>query len=87
MLSKLEKCIKVGICHAIQQYGKANKKNMKDHDKKRIVISYVLWSINLCGWAMNPKLPVNGLCALKKHLSLTKILQRAMMKKVMKEVF
>ena len=39
MLSMLEKCIRGEICHAIPQYGEANKKYMKDSDKKGIVIS------------------------------------------------
>ena len=34
MLLMVEKGIKVGICHAIHQYAKANNKYMKDYDKK-----------------------------------------------------
>ena len=34
LLLMVEKGIKVGICHAIHQYAKANNKYMKDYDKK-----------------------------------------------------
>ena len=31
----VEKYIRRGICHAIQQYAEANKKYMKDYDKNK----------------------------------------------------
>ena len=34
MLLKVEKGIRGGICHSNYQYAKANKKYMKDYDKK-----------------------------------------------------
>ena len=34
LLLMVEKGIKIGICHAIHQYAKANNKYMKDYDKK-----------------------------------------------------
>ena len=35
MLLMVEKGIRVGICHAIHQYAKANNKYMKDYDKTK----------------------------------------------------
>ena len=35
MLSMVEKTIGGGICHAVHQYTKANKKCMKDYDKNK----------------------------------------------------
>ena len=35
MLLLVEKEIRGGICHSIYQYGKANKKYMKDYDKNK----------------------------------------------------
>ena len=38
----VKKGIKGGIFHSVYRYAKANNKNMKDSDKKRIVISSIL---------------------------------------------
>ena len=38
----VKKGIKGGIFHSVYRYVKANNKNMKDYDKKRIVISSIL---------------------------------------------
>ena len=35
MLLMVEKCIREGICHAINRYAKANNKYMKDYDKNK----------------------------------------------------
>ena len=35
MLSMVEKCIRVGICHSVYWYAKANNKYMKDYDKNK----------------------------------------------------
>ena len=53
MLLMVEKGIGGGICHSICRYAKANKKYMKDHDKKKS--SYLqYWDVsNLYGWAMS----------------------------------
>ena len=34
MLLMVEKGVRAGICHAINQYAKANNKSMKDYDNK-----------------------------------------------------
>ena len=61
MLLTIEDGIRVGICHAIQQYAKANNKYMKDYnkDKESSYIQY-LDTNNLYGMAMTEKLPVKG---------------------------
>ena len=52
-----EKGIRVGICHSVYQYAKANNKHMKDYDK----LSYIqYWNVNnLYRWKMLQKLPAN----------------------------
>ena len=42
LLFMVKKGIKGGIFHSVYRYAKANNKNMKDSDKKRIVISSIL---------------------------------------------
>ena len=42
MLLKIEKGIRVGICHAIRRYAKANKRYMKNYDKT-IESSYLMY--------------------------------------------
>ena len=61
MLLMIEDGIRGGICHAIQQYAKANNKYMKDYnkDKESSYIQY-LDTNNLYGMAMTEKLPVKG---------------------------
>ena len=53
-LLMVEKGIRIGICHAIHRYAKANNKFMKDCDKN-IELSYLkLWDVNnFYGWAMS----------------------------------
>ena len=53
----VEKGIRVGICHSVYQYAKANNKHMKDYDK----LSYIqYWNVNnLYRWKMLQKLPAN----------------------------
>ena len=61
MLLMVEEGIRVGICHAIHRYAKANNKYMKNYDKNE-ESSYIQYldTNNLHGWAMRQKLPVNG---------------------------
>ena len=60
MLFKVEKGIKGGICHAINQYAKANNKYMKDYDKNKESLYLKYWDVNNSyGWAMPQKFPVN----------------------------
>ena len=61
MLLMVEEGIRGGICHAIQHYGKANNKYMKDYDRKN-KSSYIqcLDANNLYCKAMTEKLPVKG---------------------------
>ena len=61
MLLMIEKGIRVGVCHAIHRYAKANNKYMINHDKNK-ESSYIAYldANNLYGWAMFQKLPVNG---------------------------
>ena len=61
MLLMIEEGIRVGICHAIQRYVKANNKYMKDYDKKK-KSSYIQYldANNLYGKAMTETLPVRG---------------------------
>ena len=50
----------------VNRYPKANKKYMKDYDKKRESLYLKYWDINnLYGWAMSQKLPVNGFKCVK----------------------
>ena len=61
MFLRIEEGIRGGICHAIQRYGKANNKYMKDYGKKK-KSSYIQYldANNLHGKAMTEKLPVRG---------------------------
>ena len=61
MLLMVEEGIRGGICHSIHRHAKANNKYMKNYDKNKesLHIQY-LDANNLYGWAMSPKLPVNG---------------------------
>ena len=61
MLLMVEKGIKGGICHSIYQYGKANKKYMKDYDKHKESSYFQYWAVNyLYGWVISQKLSVNN---------------------------
>ena len=61
MLLMVNKGIRVGICHAVHQYAKANNRYMKDYDKNK-ELSYLKYcdGNNLYSWAMSQKLPVNN---------------------------
>ena len=61
MLLLVEKGTRVGICHSIHRYAKANNKYMKNYNKNE-ESSYIQYldANNLYGWAMSQKLPVNG---------------------------
>ena len=61
MILMVEKEIRGGICHAINQYAKANNRYMKEYDKNN-EFSYLKYcDVNyLYGWAMSQKLPVNN---------------------------
>ena len=74
MLLMVEKGIRVGICHALHRYAKANNKYMIYYDENK-ELSYILYldANNLYGWSMSQKLPVNGFKWLKKCLKQTKI--------------
>ena len=63
----VEKRIRSGICQAIHRYAKANNKYMKNYDKN-IISSYLMYldAINLYGWAMSQKRPVDGFKWVKK---------------------
>ena len=61
MLLMVEKGTRGGICQAIHRYSKANNKYMKNCNKD-IISSCLMYldANNLYGWAMSPKLPING---------------------------
>ena len=61
MLLMVEEGITGGICHSIHRYAKANNKYMKNYNnnEESSNIQY-LDAIDLYGWAMSKKLPVNG---------------------------
>ena len=57
----VEEEVRGGMCQAIYKYAKANNKYIKNYNKN-IKSSYIeyLDAINLYGWAMSQKLPVDG---------------------------
>ena len=61
MLLIVEKGVRVGICHAIHRYAKANNKYRKNYNKNK-ESSYIQYldANNLYGWLMSQKLPLNG---------------------------
>ena len=67
MLLMVEKRIRVGICHAIHRYTKANNKYMKNYDKN-IISSYLeyLEANNLYGHGMSQKVSANCFKWMKK---------------------
>ena len=56
-----EKGIRGGMCNVTRIYARVNNKHMKNYDstKESIIIAY-LDVINLYGWAMGKKLPIDG---------------------------
>ena len=61
MLMVFEDGIRGGICQASHRYVKANNKYMKNYDKNK-ESSFIIYddAINLYGWSMSKKLPVDG---------------------------
>ena len=61
MLLMVEKVIRGGIFQAIYRYAKASNKYINNYDKS-IESSYLIYldASNFYGWAMSPKLPING---------------------------
>ena len=60
MLFMVKKGIRVGICHAIYWYAKANNKCIKDYDENRESLYFMYRDVNnLYGWAMPQYLPVD----------------------------
>ena len=70
MLLMVEKGIRGGLCHSIYRYAKANNKCMKDYDKNEELSYIQYWDvIDLYGWVMSKKLPVNNFEWIKFNLS------------------
>ena len=61
MLLMVEKGTRGRICQATHRYVKANNKYIKNYNKD-LISKYLMYldANNLYGWAMSPKLPVNG---------------------------
>ena len=61
MLLMVEKVIRGGIFQAIYRYAKASNKYINNYDKS-IESSYLMYldASKFYGWAMSPKLPING---------------------------
>ena len=43
----IEKGIRIGLCHSIYQYGKANNKYMKDYDKNKKIRNCHIFNIGM----------------------------------------
>ena len=88
MLLMIEKRIWGGICHAIHRSAKENNKYMKNYDKN-IESSYVMYldAINLYGWWMSQKLPVNGFKWVKKLSKFDERFIKIMLKTVIEDIF
>ena len=73
MLLMVEKGIRGGICHSIYQYAKANNKYMKEYDKNKESSYLQYWDvINLYGWAIPQKVPVNNFECIKDTFQFNK---------------
>ena len=61
MLLMIEEGIRGGLCHSIHRYAKANNEYIENYDESK-ESSYIQYldAINLYGWAMSQKLPVNN---------------------------
>ena len=61
MLMMYENGIRGGMCNAVYRYVEANNRYMKNYNKN-VPSSYLeyLDAINLYGWEMSEKLPVDG---------------------------
>ena len=55
----VEKGVRGGIGHTIDQYAKPNNKYMKNYDRNKKSSYLILCCKNLYGWAMSQNLPVN----------------------------
>ena len=64
ILMMVEKGIRVGICHTIHRYAKANNKYMNNYEKT-LYLMYLDVN-NLYGWGMSEKLSVNCFKSIKK---------------------
>ena len=54
----VEEGIKSGVCHAFNQYSKANNKYMKGHNKSKTPSDLMYWDANnLYGRATSQKIP------------------------------
>ena len=54
----VEEGIKSGVCHAFNQYSKANNKYMKDHNKSKTPSDLMYWDANNSyGRATSQKIP------------------------------
>ena len=85
----IEKGIRVGICHAIHIYAKANDKYMIYYYENK-EISYILYldPNNLYGWDMPQKLPVNGFKWVKNVSKIDEdFIKKSMMKIVIKDIY
>ena len=60
MVLMVEKGIRGGIYHTIHRYAEANNKYMKDFEKNKELYLIYWGAINLYGWAMSQKWPVDG---------------------------
>ena len=61
MFLAYEEGIRGGICNKVHSYAETNNKYMKNYDKNK-ESSFLMYvhANNLYGWAMNKKLPVDG---------------------------
>ena len=60
MLLMVEKDTRGKICHALNEYGKANNKHLKHYDKNKEQSYLKYWYVNnFYGQAMSQKLPVS----------------------------
>ena len=61
MLLIIAKGIRGRLCHAIQQYAKANNKYMKGYDQNKKSLYLKYWDVNnLYCWVLWQKLPANN---------------------------